>query len=271
MSFAATKARLKGSAHMWLLVFIPAVLGILRYRYISYWRWVGAMWLWQAAATYLFASYGSLAEPERDGLISRAIRQATDDGPLFGLYGIVFLVVFYGGVAYIVRRLYVEAKPSNEGAIAHASKGRKAIELTALTVVTGGLLYSNFASMLAPSADAPAAMSVEAVIDNEIAATASMLPLKVDEVTILTSASREQQMLVLNHEITKPAKSRDVMLAFLQSELPVEACANAGVREILQSGGSVSYRYRFIDDAEPVAFDLTAALCPPQKNSSISR
>ena len=256
---------------MWLLVFIPAVLGILRYRYISYWRWVGAMWLWQAAATYLFASYGSLAEPERDGLISRAIRQATDDGPLFGLYGIVFLVVFYGGVAYLVRRLYVEAKPSNEGAIAHASKGRKAIELTALTVVTGGLLYSNLASMLAPSADAPAAMSVEAVIDNEIAATASMLPIKVDEVTILTSARREQQMLVLNHEITKPAKSRDVMLAFLQSELPVEACANAGVRKILQSGGSVSYRYRFIDDAEPVAFDLTAALCSPQKNSSISR
>ncbi|MBP6879140.1 MAG: hypothetical protein KBC34_14040 [Phenylobacterium sp.] len=256
---------------MWLLVFIPAVLGILKYRYQKYWRWVGAMWLWHAAATYLFASYGSLAEPERDGLISRAIRQATDDGPLFGLYGIVFLVVFYGGVAYFVRRLYVEAAPSNHGAIAHAPKGRKAIELTALTLVTGGLLYSNIASMLAPSADAPTAVSVEAVIDNEIAATASMLPLKVDETTILTSARREQQMLVLNHEITKPAQSRDVMLAFLQSQLPVEACANAGVREILQSGGSVSYRYRFIDDVEPVAFDLTAALCRPQKNSSISR
>ncbi|WGU40923.1 hypothetical protein [Phenylobacterium sp. NIBR 498073] len=256
---------------MWLLVFVPAVLGILRYRYFSYWRWVGAMWLWQAAATYLFASNGSLVEPERDGLISRAIRQATDDGPLFGLYGIIFLVVFYSGVAYIVRRLYVEGKPSNHGAIARASKGRKAVELTALALVTGGLLYLNFASMSAPSADAPAAMSVEAMIDDEIAASASLLPLKVDEITILTSARREQQKLVLNHEITKPAQSRDVMLAFLESKLPAEACANAGVRGILQSGGSVSYRYRFIDDVEPVAFDLTAALCAPQKNSSISR
>ena len=66
---------------MWLLVYAPAILGVLRYRRWSYWRWVVAMLLWQAAAQFLFASGGTLDHPTGDGLISRAIRQATDDGP----------------------------------------------------------------------------------------------------------------------------------------------------------------------------------------------
>lgn len=38
---------------MWLLVYAPAILGVLRYRRWSYWRWVVAMLLWQAAAQFL--------------------------------------------------------------------------------------------------------------------------------------------------------------------------------------------------------------------------
>lgn len=261
---------------MWLLVFVPAVLGVLKYRYATYWRWVVAMWLWQAAATYLFASYGSLAQPERDGLISRAIRQATDDGPLFGLYAIVFLVAFYSGVVYFIRRLYVEAKPFNHGAIAHASKGRKAVELTALTLVTGGLLYSNVASTLAADVDAPKAASVEAKIDQEIAMVESLIPAQVDDITILTGARREQQTLAFDYEVTAPAFTREAFAAYLANAKPAEACAHANTRSIVQDGGVVRYRYKLAAGGDPVELELTAAHCAaveaaPQKNSSISR
>ncbi|WP_312160501.1 hypothetical protein [Phenylobacterium sp.] len=261
---------------MWLLVFVPALLGILRYRYAAYWRWVVAMWLWQAAAAYLFASYGSLAQPERDGLISRAIRQATDDGPLFALYGIVFLVAFYGGVAYFIRRLYVEAKSFNHEGIAHASRRRKATELTALTLVTGALLYSNFASLRAANVDAPSDASVEARIDDEIAMVASMVPARLDDITILTGARREQKTLVLDYEVTTPALTRDTTTAYLINEKPAEACANTNIRNIVQNGGVIRYRYKLAAGGDPAAFELTAAHCAaldaaPQKNSSISR
>ena len=261
---------------MWLLVFVPAAFGILKYRYATYWRWVVAMWLWQAAAAYLFASHGSLAQPERDGLISRAIRQATDDGPLFGLFGIVFLVVFYGGAAYFVRRLYVEARSSGHGAIAHASRGRKAVELTALTLVTGGLLYSNVASTLAANVDGASAASVEARIDDEVALVAAMIPVQVDDITILTAARREQKTLALDYEVTTPALTRDAFILYLHHEKPAEACANANTLNIVQDGGVVRYRYKLAAGGDPVAFELTAAHCAavdaaPQKNSSISR
>jgi hypothetical protein len=261
---------------MWLLVFVPAVLGVLKYRYMAYWRWVAAMWLWQAAAIYLFASHGSLTQPERDGLISRVIRQATDDGPLFGMYGLVFLAVFYGGVAYFVRRLYVGAKPSNHGAIAHASGGRKAVELTALTMVTGALLYSNVALTLGADDDAPPATSVEARIDREVAMVASLIPAQVDDITILTGARRDQQMLTFDYEITTRAFTREAASAYLATEKPAEACAHANTRSIVQDGGVVQYRYKLPAGGDPVVLTLTAAHCAaldaaPQKNSSISR
>ncbi|MBA4013120.1 MAG: hypothetical protein C0481_14740 [Phenylobacterium sp.] len=261
---------------MWLLVFIPAVLGVAKYRYASYWRWVGAMWLWQAAATYLFASYGSLEQPERDGLISRAIRLMTDDGPLFGLYGIVFLVVFYGGVAYFVRHLYVEARRPNEGAIAYASKGRKAIELTALTLLTAGLLYSNFAATLAADVDAPSAPTVEARIEREIAMATPLVATKLDDITILTGVRGDQQTLTYDYEITTPAFTREAFTAYLADEKPAEACAHANTRGIVQDGGVVRYRYKLAAGGDPVSLELTAAHCAalasaPQKNSSISR
>ena len=125
---------------MWLLVYAPAILGVLRYRRWSYWRWVVALLLWQAAAQFLFASHGTLDDPTGDGLISRAIRQATDNGPAFAAYGVAFQVLFYGGVVYFVRQLYRDARSGRQQT---ASRPRKTLEIVALTAITGALLYTS--------------------------------------------------------------------------------------------------------------------------------
>ena len=249
---------------MWLLVYIPAVMGILRYRRLSYWRWVGAIFLWQSAATFLFAAFGSLEEPERDGLIIRAIRQATDDGPMVALVGVTFLIVFWGGIIYFVRRLYVDAKSPASGpaAVAPASKLRKGAELVALTAVMGWLLYSSIDAMNAPSPREDAsALTVEAAIDREVAAVKAAAPMKIDEVTTMTDARREGRTLILEYRVSPTdAVSREQFEDAVRASLLAKACADELLQELLRAGGSARYRYS-LRDGEPVILELSAEVC----------
>lgn len=269
---------------MWLLVYIPAVMGILRYRRLSYWRWVGAIFVWQSAAMFLFAAFGSLEEPERDGLIIRAVRQATNDGPMVALVGLAFLIVFWGGIIYFARRLYVDAKSPALGltAVMPATKLRKGLELTVLTAVMAWLLYSNINAMNAPSPRSePTDLTVEAIIDREVAAVKAAAPMQIDEVTTMTDAQREGRTLILDYRFSpKDAVSREQLKDAVRTNLMPQACAEEPLQDLLRAGGSARYRYS-LHNEEPIILDLSAEVCRlvptpaaatvPQKNSSISR
>ena len=70
---------------------------------------IGAIWkrtkkLWahgigafvfQAVMGFLFYAGGTLEDPSRDGIITRMIRQATDNGPLMGALGIPVIVLYW--------------------------------------------------------------------------------------------------------------------------------------------------------------------------------
>lgn len=259
---------------MWLLAYVPAVLGVLRYRTWPYWRWVGAMLLWQTAAQILFDSHGTLDDPSRDGLVSRLVRQATDDGPAFAAYGLVFLVIFYGGVAYIVRRLYVEAKTASD--VANASKGRKALEITGLTALFAALIYLNIAPVWkANHAEAAAGdRSLEAALDEAVAVLNKQTPAKLDDVTTLARVSRQGRTVVYDYSVALAA-TREGFSDFLQSEVVPQGCANKGNQDMLRAGATIRYRYQLAGGGEPLSVDITDQTCRtatrPQKNSSISR
>ena len=267
---------------MWLLVYIPAVMGILRYRRLSYWRWVGAIFIWQSAAMFLFAAFGSLEEPERDGLIIRAVRQATNDGPMVALVGLAFLIVFWGGIIYFARRLYVDAKSPALAAVMPASKVRKGLEFAALTAVMAWLLYSNINAMNAPSPRGESSvLTVEAIIDREVAAVKAAAPMQIDEVTTMTDARREGRTLILDYRFSPAdAVSREQLEEAVRTNLLPQACAEEPLQELLRTGGSARYRYSLLNE-EPITLELSAEVCRlvptpasatvPQKNSSISR
>ena len=249
---------------MWLLVYIPAVMGILRYRRLSYWRWVGAIFTWQWAATFLFAAFGSLEEPERDGLVIRAVRRATDDGPMVALVGVVFLIVFWGGIAYFTRRLYGDAKTPALGlaSVKPATKARKGLELLGLTAVIGWLLYSSIDAMNAPSPrdDAPD-LTAEAVVDREVAAVKAAAPIKVDEFTTMTGAEREGRTLILDYRFSPTDQvSREHFEQTIRTGLLAQECADELLQELLRTGASVRYRYSLRNE-EPVVLDLTTETC----------
>lgn len=254
----------------------PPLLGILRYRRLSYWRWVGAMFLWQAAAQFLFASFGSLEHPERDGLIIRAVRQATDNGPAVAIIGLVFIVVFWGGIIYFVRQLFKDARQPAAGAyeVKPAPGARKAVELIALTVVMGLLLYSNITAMKRPAA-APEQESVESIIDQQAAILNEGGPTRIDDITVLTKASREAGALVIDYAIAPPKElaARDAFEAAVREQHLPTWCADKGMLELLQTGAKARIRYT-IPAAEPVVLDVSMPACEAlgaQNSSSISR
>ncbi|CAN7536045.1 hypothetical protein LJR164_003778 [Phenylobacterium sp. LjRoot164] len=263
---------------MWLLVYVPAIFGILRYRRWSYWRWVVAMLIWQAAAQFLFASHGTLDDPTGDGLISRAIRQATDNGPALAAYGVAFLVLFYGGVVYLVRQLYRDARSGRQET---ASKPRKSLEIVALTAVIGALLYTSLPFLWGDDAleGAGNPQTVEAILDTAVAQVKPELPVKLDDVTTLTNVSREARTIVFDYLINIADLSRDAVAEYIRSDVVGTMCAHPTNQKLLQAGATIRLRYSLASGGAPLIHDLTADLCKAgrpsgslaQKNSSISR
>ncbi len=262
---------------MWLLVYVPAVLGILRYRRLSYWRWVGAMAFWQSAAQFLFAAFGSLERPERDGLVIRAVRQATNDGPAVAIVGLVFIVVFWGGIIYFLRQLFKDARQPAAGVsgVKPATWPRKAAELTALTLAIGVLFYLNFSATRVPAQAEPAPETVEAIIERELVALNASGPKRLDDITVLTHYTREGDVLVIHYRVSPPEElaTRAAFEAAVREQHLPPMCAEASMQQLLQTGAKTRLRYTIPNEA-PVNLDLSTAICgalPPQNSSSISR
>src|SRR6476469_9837578 len=93
-----------------LLIYIAALAGILRFRSREYWKWVGILFAWMFGGQFLFAGGGTLEDPTGDGLITHQIRIATNDGGGMGIFAIVFLIAYWGGVVWIGGKLLVTAE-----------------------------------------------------------------------------------------------------------------------------------------------------------------
>ena len=148
------------------------------------------------------------------------------------------------------------------------------MELIALTAVMGVLLYSNITAMKQPTA-APERASVESILDRQVAALNEGGPIRVDEITVLTKASREADMLVIDYAVSLPEElaTRDVFeTALRERQLPMR-CSDKAILGLLRTGAMVRLRYTILN-AEPVVLDVSAPICDAlaaQNSSSISR
>lgn len=241
---------------MGLLFYVPAVFGILRHRHWPYWRWVIAMLVWVNVMWLLFADGGLITEP---------LEQA-GHSIVIGILALPMLLLIWGGIFFIVRRLYVEAKATGLGpALVKPVSGlRKGAELTALTLACGLALYLNVIAIF-PSKDAEAgaqsSASVEARIDRVVATMAPNLPMKLDDITTIVGASRDGRLMVIDHEISSPEVSREVVEPYLREQKPAEACAISDIRKSLADGISYRYRYKLAAGGAPIEMTLTATDC----------
>ncbi len=75
-----------------------------------YWiRGIGAVVV-ALAMHYLGQGGGTLEDPAGDGLVTRAIRKATDDGPLVAVWAIAMLVLGYGVIIVRIDRARLSMK-----------------------------------------------------------------------------------------------------------------------------------------------------------------
>jgi len=68
---------------------------------VYWWRGMAAIVV-AIAMTFLGAGGGTLEDPSGDGLITRWIRSATDDGWAVGIWAIGVLSIGYGSIIYFV-------------------------------------------------------------------------------------------------------------------------------------------------------------------------
>ncbi|MES2897797.1 MAG: hypothetical protein V4759_17365 [Pseudomonadota bacterium] len=243
---------------MWLLAYGPAILGVLFYRRWEFWRWVVAMFAWQAAAAFLFASYGTPDNPEGDGLIIRAIIQATNNGPEVAAVGVVFLVAFYVGVVILLNgmRIAATAPRLDQAETKAASRGRKAVELVGLTLLLAVMIY------LSPreAPPMPQLSSDEGAVLDEIAATLNAdLPKKLDDVTTLAGVSRSGATLIYDYKIAQPRPTAEAFAEDFRAVLAPEICK--AQKRTLANGFSYRYRYVFSANPQPLDFLVDRAEC----------
>lgn len=241
---------------MGLLFYVPAVLGILRHRHWPYWRWVVAMLVWVNVMWLLFADGGLVAGP---------IEQS-DHAYIMGLLALPMIVLIWGGILFIVRRLYTEAKATGLGpaSVKPVSGLRKGAEIAALTLACGLALYLNVITIFPRDEAKPEAVasdSVEAGIDRTITIMAPTIPRKLDDITTIVGVSRDGRTMVIDHEISSPKATRDIVEVYLREQKPAETCAIADIRKSLTDGAAFRYRYKLAAGGPPVEMNLTAAAC----------
>lgn len=241
---------------MGLLFYIPAVFGILRHRHWPYWRWIIAMLVWVNVMWFLFA---------KGGLITGALEEAGHDIAV-AILALPIVLTIWGGIFFIVRRLYAEAEATGLGpaSVKPVSGLRKGTELTVLTLACGLALYLNVIAIF-PREDAKTETetsdSVEARIDRVVATMAPNLPMKLDDITTIVGASRDGRVMVVDHEISSPKVTREVIEPYLREQKPAEACAISDIRKSLADGISYRYRYKLAAGGAPIEMTLTAADC----------
>lgn len=76
-----------------LIIYIAALLGIFRFRSLSYWKWIGFIFVWMFGTQLLFAGGGTLEDPSGDGFITRQVRIA-NNGPLMALFVVVVMIAY---------------------------------------------------------------------------------------------------------------------------------------------------------------------------------
>lgn len=263
-----------------LIIFVAAMLGIFRFRSLSYWKWVGFIFLWMFGAQFLFAGGGTLENPTGDGLISHQIRIATNDGPGMGLFAIVFIIAYWGGAILMIRKAYVAGKRFEEKqgieAIEPVAAARKLAEAFGLTLIAGIYIYIAFVLPRQSAEETTPTVTENASPGNgspdpiarELLATAEQMnregPKKLNPNTTLESVSAEGRTLTYHYKLLRRDGSDESLRAFVLKNTVSSVCKDGDMLRGMKDYG-IAYRYKYLlpNASTPVTVDATYSECGP--------
>lgn len=266
-----------------LIVIVAALLGIWRYRSAEYFKWVAISAVWMFLGGLLFYAGGTLEDPSGDGIITRQIRVATSDGPMMGVFAIVFLVAFYGGLIFFVTRMVRAARAvrdadtdafADDNYSPADNNARKALETLALLAVSAIYIWFAF---VRPAQDRSAAMeqvvqqiepvpsptglSVEQEVMGAAAEINANVPQKLDDVTTLERATAAGVTLTYHYRIEATSADKSRLLAFVRTNVVPQACTGPLRAYMKEKGVSYTYSYVGTDFSEPVEVTVDETMC----------
>lgn len=267
-----------------LIVVIAALLGIWRYRSVEYFKWVGATFVWLIAANLLFSGGGTLDAPSGDGIITRQLRIATEDGPMMGLLAIVLLVLIWGTVIYFISRMVKAAKAVSEADelamvedtySSGADTTRKSLETVGLFLAAAIWIWFAFVRPAQAEAQVWEAATQNAeqqepevtalTIEQEVLGAASEInastPQQIDPTTTLLRATASERTLTYHYRLEPTGSDRESLMSFLRANVVPKACTGELRPHMRESDVSYAFSYTGSDFADPVRITIDENLC----------
>ena len=267
-----------------LIVIVAALMGIWRYRSTEYFRWVAIAAVWLFFGGLLFYGGGTLEVPSGDGIITHQIRVATNDGPMMGLFAIVFLITYWGGLIFFISRMGKAARAVREAEehafagdddAATGNKGRKVLETFALLTFSAVWIWFAF---IRPAQDRREAMAsvvqqqnepfpspTELTVEQEVMGAAAelnaSLPKKIDNLTMLEKATASGKNLTYHYFIESTSTDRDRLLTLIRSKVVPQACTGELRPHMRNNGVSYTYSYVGTDFTTPVEVTVDEKMC----------
>lgn len=249
---------------MWLLVYIPAIAGIWRYRFWGFWKWVVAMFLWQSVADFLFAAGGTLDQPQGDGLITGMVRRASNDGVEVALLGVGFWIVFLIGVVLIVSQMRKAARqpPAHAEVASNVPVLRRIAETGGLTLAIAALMFVSLSAMMSakPLAATQDAYTLEQEVADAAVEIRRTVPQQIDPSTKLVGVRSSGRVLIYDYELSERGTPEQMRDFFAKNSL-ARVCADAVMRPEMRRGVTFRYSYMLIGQDAPVEIDVSEAVC----------
>ena len=269
----------KGGERM-LIIYVAALFGIFRFRGREYWKWLAILFAWMLSAQLLFAGGGTLEDPSGDGLIARQFRLATNDGPGMGIFAIAFIIVYWGGAIWLLRRMYLAGKQAEEERLGRegdtgeeVSIGRKVTEAAAATLIAA--VYIDFAFVLPPStaqSTLPAMTTVPSQPESgdpiaaELAQAADELNregrMQIDPITTLERVTAEGRVFTYHYQISRREGTDEQLRDFVRQNAVSSACRDPDMMQAMKDYG-VTYRYSYMmpNATDPLVVEATYSDC----------
>ncbi|MFL6728118.1 MAG: hypothetical protein ACJ8FS_16630 [Sphingomicrobium sp.] len=262
-----------------LLIYGAVLFGIFRFRSLEYWKLVGFLFAWMLGAQLLFAGGGTLQNPSGDGLIAHQIRVATNDGPGMGIFAIVFIIVYWGGAIWLLRRMWSVGKEGEEERLdreaemgEEVSGGRKLAEALGATVIAAIYIYFVFILPRTTTEAAPPIVTstngseqTDPIADQLAQAAREATPThpkRIDPITTLESVTADGRELTYHYRLSRRDASDDALRQFVRKHGVTLACKNTGMLAAMKDY-QVTYHYSYMlpNAAKLVVVDATYDEC----------
>lgn len=226
----------------------------------------------------LFYADGTLEDPSGDGLLTRQIRLATEDGPMMGIFAIVFLVLYWGAIIFFISKMRSASREASEERLAQPygdetfeqdNTGRKMAETIATLFFAGIWVWffylqtvgsQNSDSTLGLGSDLP-----ELSIEQELMGTAVELndqtPKQIDEVTVLERASVESRNFTYHYRIDQANVDGAALRKFVLNNTVPRVCAGDMRGGMRDHGVSYTYSYSTEGLRDPIEIHVNEQTC----------